>query len=72
MDAFLEEYPQFAVTTEPPRRAQNFDTKPIASSKTNTNNNPVRKGNIMDIKNDPIARAKLRDQYRSMLGRGDN
>lgn len=72
VDAFLDEYPQFAVTTEPPRRAQNFDTKPIPSTKTNTNNNPARKGNIMDIKNDPIARAKLRDQYRSMLGRGDN
>lgn len=71
VDAFLEEYPQFAMTSEPPRRAQNFE-KPIPSSKSNTNNNPVRKGNIMDIKNDPIARAKLRDQYRSMLGRGDN
>ena len=71
VDAFLEEYTQFAIV-EPPKRTPNFDTKPITSSKTNTNNNPVRKGNIMDIKNDPIARAKLRDQYRSMLGRGDN
>lgn len=71
VDAFLEEYPQFAMPADQPRQTQTFE-KPIASQKSNTNNIPVRKGNIMDIKNDPIARAKLRDQYRSMLGRGDN
>lgn len=72
VDAFLEEYPQFAV--EPtPKTTQNVNReKPITSQKVNTNNNTVRKGNIMDVAKDPIARAKLRDQYRSLLGRGDN
>lgn len=72
VDAFLEEYPQFA-NQETPRPAPVVNrARPITSEKTNTNNNPVRKGNIMDMAKDPIARAKLRDQYRNMLGRGDN
>lgn len=75
VDAFLEEYPQFAVTSEPNTTQDTQQivnrAKPITSEKVNTNNHPARKGNIMDIAKDPIARAKLRDQYRSMLGRGN-
>lgn len=71
VDAFLEEYPQFAAEPITKQTPVNRN-KPIGTEKVNTNNNPARKGNIMDAKNDPIARAKLREQYRNMLGRGDN
>lgn len=73
VDKFLEDYPQFAVeSTQQVIKPVKKGIKPIAGEKTNTNNNPAQKGNIMDVKKDPLARAKLREQYRSMLGHGDN
>ena len=72
VDTFLEEYPQFAVEPTTKHTQEVNRAKPSTSHKTNTNVNKAQFGNIQDIKKDPIARAKLRDQYRSMLGRGDN
>jgi hypothetical protein len=74
VDKFLEEYPQFG-NTESTTQITNQKTevkkgvRPITNERTNTNTQSSSSKNIQDIKNDPIARAKLRDQYRSALGR---
>lgn len=72
VDSFLEEYPQFGSEAFSPEPRRKEVGKPNPASKDNSNKPSARRGNIMDAAKDPIARAKLRDQYRSMLGRGDN
>lgn len=69
VDNFLEKYPQFG-NHEQHSKQERRTFSPIAPKKENSNKQP-RRATMMDIKNDPIARAKLRDEYRQMLGRND-
>lgn len=68
VDSFLEEYPQFAGESvkETVRREH---VKPISTEKKNTNMT-IKSDSVMEVKNDPIARAKLRDHYRALMNRG--
>lgn len=66
IDKFLEKYPNFKTSDDV---ASRFIPKPLPSDKTNTNISDTQVKDIQSIKNDPIARAKYRDLYRSMLGR---
>jgi hypothetical protein len=71
IDAFLEEYPQFAAeSTQVPSQTQpRRGVKPVTVEKPHSMSQPLSSNKIMDAKNDPMARAKLRDQYRLALGR---
>lgn len=75
VDDFLKEYPQWEGGTETqeeivtqtqvtdPRTTQRAQT--VKKTNTNVQTNQVRE--LDQIKNDPIARSKLRDKYRALL-----
>jgi len=74
VDKFATEYPQFKVeaTTEENNDNTNTNNTNIEAmntrkENTNTNNRGSKPTDVAAVKKDPIARAKLRDQYRSML-----
>lgn len=57
-----------STTTQEEKEKEKSTQKPMSTQKTNTN---VQIGKVSDvgaIKKDPIARAKLRDHYHSLLG----
>jgi hypothetical protein len=68
VDKFLEKYPQFAPsdsTSVIPKATQ----RAMPVKKENTNTQLPKVDDVQALKADPVARAKLRDQYRSMIGR---
>lgn len=62
IDGFLKKYPQFS-SQQPPTPTR----KPMHTEKTNTNIPSIPDNDYQAVKNDPVARAKLREQYRAML-----
>jgi len=70
VDKFLKDYPQFSTPQAQPPVIPG--RAPMSPQRTNTNieNNAVSE--LGAIKNDPIARAQLRDQYRNLLANQAN
>jgi hypothetical protein len=64
VDSFLKDYPQFASSAPSPRPNT---PSPMPANKPNSNTPNVVMSDYAAVKADPIARAKLRDQYRFML-----
>jgi hypothetical protein len=64
VDKFLKDYPQFSVEDKP-QRIQG--KTPMSPHKTNTNVENTAISELGAVKNDPIARAQLRDHYRNLL-----
>jgi len=72
VDAFVKTYPQMATQTAPriiPQQV-NSTQKPLATQQANTNVPGTQPTELSAVKQDPVARARLRDQYRSMLKDG--
>lgn len=71
VDTFVKKYPtvipQETLTVESPQ--QRSTRKPMSTEKTNTNVQSAVVTDVGAIKRDPIARAKLRDHYRGLLGK---
>jgi len=71
VDAILKKHPNLATETTPTQEAETrtFTTKqkPMAVNNPNTNVNLTPVNEYDAVKKDPVARAKLREQYRSML-----
>ncbi len=69
VEQFTKDYPQMATETGPQNAApQTYGTqKPMGTEKPNTNNAGVNTTELQAVRKDPVARARLRDQYRSML-----
>ncbi len=69
VDKFLKDYPQFSADSQPNViKGQ----KPLAPQNTNTNIQNTKVSELGAIKNDPIARAQLRDRYRNLLANQAN
>lgn len=70
VDKFLVDHPQFAIDAPPVTHREQTVTRPMKTEKTNTNVQGVQNlDEAQTIKNDPIARAKLRSVYKQLLGR---
>lgn len=71
VDNFLEKNPNFKVDKDDRQNQEHKETKkPMNTNKDNTNNkgfdpNP----DITAIRKDPVARSKMRDQYRALLSK---
>jgi len=73
VDKFLIDYPQMAAEMIP--QSANDTTNrgtqgPMKTQKKQTNSPGHQQNDVKTIKADPVARARLRDQYRSMLKDG--
>lgn len=70
VENFLKEYPQFdtapAPEPKPEPKRPNIPGTPKAPQNTNTPPNANR--SVMELKEDPVTRAQVRDQYRELLG----
>jgi len=67
IDAFIEKYPQFKNESPSPQPGPSPTPKPMRTEKKNSNAPSVQNSDYKSVKQDPVARAKLRDMYRSML-----
>jgi len=74
VDKFVEQYPQFQTeNNQNNSQPQPSPTpRPMKPEKQNSNAPKFKDSDYKSIKNDPVARSKLRDMYRSMLGDGNN
>jgi len=71
VDAFLEKYPQFSsegAGSPEPEPKPNQGRRPMTPQRPNSNVPRFANSDYESVKKDPIARAKLRDHYRSLLG----
>jgi hypothetical protein len=72
VDKFLKDYPQFAIASEDNNTYVPKSRKPMGAKPNNTNVENTDVSEIKSIKQDPIARAKLRDHYRALLSRNNS
>ena len=68
VDKFLKSYPQFGA--EQPQKI--VGKTPMSPPKTNSNLERSTVSELGAIKNDPVARAQLRDKYRGLLANQAN
>lgn len=66
VDKFLELYPHLK-TEEPKKKEATNKPNPTKKDNTNSDNRFVANQDLDAIKQDPIARSKLRDTYRALL-----
>ena len=71
VDKFLKDYPQFGTTTQPAQPVIKGQA-PISPTTKNTNIPNTVKSELGAVKNDPVARASLREHYRALLANNAN
>jgi len=69
VDKFLKSYPQFSAELQPQKIV---GKTPMSPPKTNSNLERSTVSELGAIKNDPVARAQLRDKYRGLLANQAN